>query len=121
MTYDHEAIERADREYLEWVAHFCRGLTVAPGTAAEVCGECESDGEEYNEGSFSWSDCDSCGSTLGGDRHPAHGIVQSDGDTLPKGTIIHMSICVDCLMYHANGETPGRSLYEWRQSPYVEN
>jgi hypothetical protein len=25
-----------------------------------------------NEDGFSWSECDSCGSTLGGDRHTAH-------------------------------------------------
>lgn len=26
---------------------------------------------EECEGSFSWRDCEGCGSTLGGDRHPA--------------------------------------------------
>ena len=50
------------------------------------------------EGSFSWRACDSCGSTLGGDRYPAH----TEFDCKP----VHLNICVDCLQYHANGTVP---------------
>ena len=56
-------------------------------------------GEINDEGSFSWSACDCCGSSLGGDRHAAHGC-------LDDGTILHMEVCVDCLAYLANGDEP---------------
>ena len=72
------------------------------------CPTCEGTGyvadEDHQcEASFSWSQCDSCGSTLGGDRETAYGIWRNE-----KGEIvtIQMSICVDCTMYHANGELP---------------
>ena len=56
--------------------------------------------EPEDEGSFSWSQCDACGSSLGGDRYAAHGFL--------KGTreIIHLDVCVDCLLYLANGDEP---------------
>jgi len=50
-----------------------------------------STGAVYDEGSFSWSPCEGCGSTLGGTRYAAHG-VDSNGD------IIHLDICEDCLL-----------------------
>lgn len=55
------------------------------------------------EGGFSWSECDICGSSLGGDRYPAHWIY-----TAPDGrrSIEHERVCVDCLMYAANGDVP---------------
>lgn len=56
-------------------------------------------GEFVIEGSFSPSSCELCGSRLGGDRYPAHG-VNDDGE------IIHYDICSDCLFYLANGELP---------------
>lgn len=34
--------------------------------------------DEECEGWFSWLDCDGCGSTLGGDRHPAHWIKREE-------------------------------------------
>ena len=88
---------------------------VSPGLAS-CCGECCSafdlsedemakgceDGTVVDEGGFSWSSCDSCGSSLGGDRYPAHGF---DGDPT-EGKMIHLDICVDCLMFHVNGDEP---------------
>jgi hypothetical protein len=59
----------------------------------------EKDGGGLDEGHFSWHSCDTCGSTLGGDRYAAHG---RDKD----GAIVHLSICSDCLMYMANGDEP---------------
>jgi len=60
------------------------------------------------ESHFSWSPCDSCGSSLGGDRHPAHGVI---ADTIEEArqkdrAIEHFNICTDCLMFHANGDLP---------------
>jgi hypothetical protein len=65
----------------------------------ELFSEKVSRGEYPDEGGFSWSSCDSCGSSLGGDRYVAHG-VDANKD------IIHMDICVDCLMFFANGDVP---------------
>lgn len=53
---------------------------------------------------FSWHPCESCGSSLGGDRHPAHSL--SDPPGTENNRILHWSICSDCLFYHANGDEP---------------
>lgn len=69
-------------------------------------------GEIADEGGFSWSACDSCGSHLGGNRESAHGWI-----TVPvyrkgkptrrmKQVLCHFEVCVDCLHYHANGDIP---------------
>lgn len=62
-----------------------------------------------DEGSFSWSRCDGCGSTLGGNRYAAHGVItilMGAGADRPVETMIHMDVCVDCLAYIANGDEP---------------
>ena len=81
--------------------------------ACPGCDDCGLDKEpsdhEYdlaNEAHFSWSRCESCGSTFGGDRHPAHYL---DTDR----AIIHVRVCSDCLFFHANGDEPD----DWRQHP----
>jgi len=61
-------------------------------------------GEIYEEGGFSNSSCDSCGSYLAGDRHDAHAL--QIGPNPGDSTIHHISICTDCLAYHANGDLP---------------
>ena len=88
-------------------------FAIAPG-ATTSCDECfwglsqkekndlsDEDKQAWDEGSFSWSDCNSCGSLLGGDRFPAHAIEHN-----PNHQIYHIDICVDCLMFHANGDKP---------------
>jgi hypothetical protein len=62
----------------------------------------------WDEGSFSWSECDSCGSTLGGSRYPAHAINKEafGPDAKRPDDVHHIDICTDCLMFHANGDTP---------------
>jgi hypothetical protein len=100
------------------IEHYCDGLHVATGAAAS-CQECrdsfgcdddasDDDAQEYlyqyDEAHFSWSQCDSCGSTLGGDRHAAHGIPH--GYKAGDDSIIHLDICTDCLLFHANGDEP---------------
>jgi hypothetical protein len=100
------------REFIESVEHYCKGLRVFPGASA-VCSECISmygieDGDidtmqealyEIDESSFSWSQCDSCGSHLGGNRYSAHGL---DSEL----EVYHLDICEDCLFFHANGDVP---------------
>ena len=56
-------------------------------------------GELADEPHFSWSPCESCGSSLGGNRYAAH---STDAD----GNISHWDICEDCLFYFANGDLP---------------
>lgn len=62
-------------------------------------GDLESAREIAEEPHFSRSECDTCGSTLGGDRHPAH---YAYGDR----KIGHLMVCVDCVFYMANGDVP---------------
>lgn len=63
-------------------------------------------GEVYEEGHFSCSACELCGSKLGGNRYCAHGIIE-DGHSDPQDMqIIHLSVCFDCVMYMANGDLP---------------
>jgi hypothetical protein len=62
--------------------------------------EAYENGEVCEEGSFSWSSCGICGSSLGGDRYPWHWIDEN-------GEIVHESdACVDCVVFLANGDEP---------------
>jgi len=54
-------------------------------------------GDVCDEGSFSWSDCEWCGSGYGGDRYAAHSVDENN-------KIVHWEVCSDCLMAEANGE-----------------
>ena len=68
--------------------------------------EAEEDSRVVDEGGFSSSSCDSCGSSLGGDRYVAHAF-EDDGDGNPvTDSVVHLSICTDCLLFHANGDEP---------------
>jgi len=58
-------------------------------------------GEIVDEGSFSHNACDICGSKLGGNRFSAHGVLDTD-----HKEIVHLEVCVDCIMYMANGDLP---------------
>ena len=90
---------------------------IAAGASA-TCSEC-TDGDEidpddqealqaYDEGHFSRWPCDSCDSTLAGDRHNAHAIHKEafGPDAKRPGDVHHLNICVDCLLFHANGDEP---------------
>ena len=86
------------QEFIESVEHYCAGLTVAVGCLGPECEYADGDDDHQCETHFSWSQCDSCGSGLGGDRFTAYGLSNDEP--------IKLSICVDCAMYHANGELP---------------
>lgn len=100
---------------------------ISPGSSKE-CHECASGMDQdfltdemlqcLDEGSFSYSECDSCGSTFGGDRFNAHAINrEAFGPNAKKpNDIYHIDICADCLMFHANGDEPE----DWEQSPTAE-
>ena len=94
-------------QQLEGIEHVSSG-------AIANCGECwdgftDQDDDEARElaeePSFSRYSCDGCGSVLGGDRHPAHGVLTEDRFS-PEDQIIHLDICTDCLLYLANGDEP---------------
>lgn len=59
------------------------------------------DEDHHCEASFSQEPCDSCGTTLHGDREEAWGITHSANQEYIK-----LAICVDCVMFHANGDEP---------------
>lgn len=91
-----------------------RAFSVGPCRGCEAC-EISSDDETLDderfhdlasEPHFSWSACESCGSTLGGDRHPAHYLDD-------ENEIQHLDVCTDCVQYHANGDEPE----DWRERP----
>ena len=97
--------------FTEAVEHYLDGLKhVGTGAIRHDCGECYQDdslsdddwSDSANEAGFSWSQCDGCGSTLGGSRHPAHGWTEING----REILVHLDICTDCLMYLANGDEP---------------
>lgn len=103
------AFREAVEQQLEGIDHLSPGVV-------EDCSECNipeglSDEERqmYEEPSFSRSPCDGCGSTFGGDRHPVHGFATWSG----KQHLIHLDVCVDCIMFIANGEEPE----EWTKYP----
>ncbi len=98
----------------------CEAFSVGACPGCEACGlfkpsrntKKKRDGYERafdraNESCFSWSPCESCGSSLGGDRHPAHFLLEG-WEKLPKEErkIHHCLVCTDCVMYHANGDEP---------------
>ena len=72
--------------YLDKVAETLRGLRVSPG-------------DEVDE--FSFLQCESCGSELGGPRNQATAYDRESKE------IFELSICGDCVLFHANGELPG--------------
>jgi hypothetical protein len=75
------------------------------GTSCE-CSECsEFDPEVGDEGHFSWSECDTCGCSLGGDRHAAHGLIAYK-PRARRTHLIHLDVCTDCLFFVANGDLP---------------
>jgi hypothetical protein len=60
------------------------------GIAVEDLASQWESGEIDEESHFSWSPCEDCGSTLGGDRHVAHG---RDSN----GELCHFEVCYDCF------------------------
>ena len=109
--------------FTDAIEHNWPDYVIAPGVASS-CGDCRRDFNvpddmtdddeiqeylsQYDEGSFSWRQCDSCGSNLGGDRHAAHAIHREafGPDAKQPDNVHHIDICTDCLLFHANGDEP---------------
>ena len=95
---------RQQTNFTQAINHYCKNLTVSVGCMRSLCEHAENDDDEDHqcEPSFSWQSCDSCGSNLGGDRFKAYGILTDD----LQADLFELDICVDCAMFHANGELP---------------
>lgn len=70
-------------------------------TAVVCFDEAYERGEVESEGSFSWSGCGICDSTLGGNLEVWHGVSKETG-----GVLHFDDACVDCVVYLANGDVP---------------
>ena len=104
-------------DFTDSIARNWPDYVIAPGTVRD-CYECtqgeeiDSDDDQalqaYDEGGFSWSSCDSCGSRLGGNRYNAHAIHKEafGPDAKRPNDTHHIDICADCLCFHANGDIP---------------
>ena len=92
-------------EFTDAVAAHCSEFeAVNVGCLGEHCEYADGDENHQCEPSFSRQPCDSCGSTLGGDREEAYGMYR--GDKTSKMEFCKMDICVDCVMFHVNGDEP---------------
>ncbi len=93
-----------------WRTGELHAFSVGACPGCETCGLSETptddEREAADEPAFSLRACESCGSTFGGDRHPAH-YLDSDRE------IMHTRVCTDCLFFHANGDEPE----DWSQHP----
>lgn len=109
-SYPHETCERCKGTKLEARepgAFECDPCKECDGTGLTCeCSECADCTDGEDEGSFSWRECDTCGSSLGGDRHRAHALMSDTPDNLQGKPLIHLDVCVDCLFYIANGDLP---------------
>jgi len=117
LTQEQKAFASAVEKNLEELKGVSVGFTPSCAQCSDNKGFCcvyhakasYEAGEVNDEGSFSRSSCEGCGSTFGGDRFAAHGWATVNG----KDTLLHFEVCVDCLQYIANSEFPET----WKQNP----
>lgn len=108
----------AQKEYVEAVESGTKGMEGVSTGPCPGCEECASNygyccihsynaayeaGEITPEPGFSWSACDICGSTLGGDREEWHWYDREE-NAVGHGD----NACVDCVLFLANGDLPER-------------
>lgn len=102
-------------QYQADFAHYTKELEAKSGGPLAGCNDCfywaddkdNPTNDEYDvvsEGYFAWSQCDFCGSNLGGDREPAHAWIDS--------VIHHFDICVDCVYYLEYGRLDDTTMAE---------
>lgn len=99
-------------KYEAAVAYNLKGLEFVSTGACPGCDECglsdnpsDHDRECADEGGFSWRECEACGSSLGGNRYPAHARTKD-------GALLHFEVCEDCLMYLNYGQLDDMSMME---------
>lgn len=79
------------KEKRDFVADFQRGMSGFEILATDI----------DDEGCFSWSPCDVCGSKLGGTRYGAK--LCSPGADRNE---VNVRVCIDCVVFYANGDLP---------------
>ncbi len=83
----------------------CPGCDV-PWNDDDKCPDCGGDRECADEPFFSWSPCDCCGSSLGGDREHATGWNPTEE------SVQEYTICVDCVYYAEYGRLDDMTMDE---------
>lgn len=81
-------------------------ISTGPAPGCEDCGladleDANDDLDRFESAAtpfFSWSRCDACGTTLGGNREYAHARNE-------HGELVHFEVCTDCVM-RINGLEP---------------
>lgn len=111
MTYKqyekYQASVEHNLEHLDFVSTgACRGCKECGLDA--VCTEQELDAA--SDPYFSRSDCEACGSTLAGDRHPVH------GKRIGDHSLAHLSVCTDCVYYITYGQLDDETMMEIEKS-----
>jgi hypothetical protein len=96
-----EAQNATDRKSIDpGVCASCADCQSAYGMTEAEMTEAQENDRLNDEGGFSWSSLRLLRKHLGGDRYAAHGFIDDK--------IVHYDVCVDCLMYLANGTLPNR-------------
>ena len=100
------------REYEASVENSLKDYSFVSSGACPGCDDCslaKNPTEEElglaGEPHFSWTNCDICKRSLGGDRYPAHARDRQDN-------IVHFAVCCDCYYYIAYGRLDDRTMLE---------
>ncbi len=100
--------------FTDSIDSYCKGYSVAPGCKGKHCEHNPERSHDHQcEPNFSNRQCDSCGSTYAGDRQEAT-MIPLDYKA-GEDTMIEAIICVDCLLYWANGDEPDEPWYRTPQ------
>lgn len=103
------AKEYADYEHAYTVG--TKGLDALSSGRCHSCQDCnpeelsEEDFSADEDGGFSWTPCEICDRSLGGDRYAAHYIDA-------EGTLRHLEICADCVYYTEYGQLDDLTMLE---------
>jgi len=83
------------------------------GNGSWDCGHVDGEDEEplNDEGGFSWSPCEVCDSSLGGNRYTWHAIIPKDGD-VKGGTMVHGTCCEDCVYFINYGKLDDSTMWD---------
>jgi len=102
-------------DYKNRVERGLKGIEFVSSGFNSRCNECKNNGssEDNTESFFSWYRCESCSSSLGGDRYPAHGII--------SGELIHLDICIDCYYYLVYGVLDDITMMEIEESRILKS
>jgi len=93
-----------NNDFLMAVSMYCKGIDVVDISCGGInCEYADGDEDHECESYFSKGQCDSCGSTLAGDR--SKGFMNWKDETETWNSI-EVELCVDCVAWHANGEVP---------------